>query len=161
MSTPTRTEVEDFLFHEAELLDSWRLPEWFQLFEPGASYFVPSPDLPPTAMPDQALFLIADDHLRIEQRVLRLMKKTAHSEWPRPKTLHMVSNVRVRGVEGDAVRVQTAFATHRTKESITHTFIGESHYLLTRATDGLRIREKRCLLAVDNLRGPGKLGILL
>ena len=32
MSLPTRAAIEDFLFHEAELLDSWRLAEWAELF---------------------------------------------------------------------------------------------------------------------------------
>ena len=30
--TLTRSEVEDFLYAEAELLDEWRLPEWLDLF---------------------------------------------------------------------------------------------------------------------------------
>ena len=32
MQTIARTDVEDFLFAEAELLDEWRLPEWLELF---------------------------------------------------------------------------------------------------------------------------------
>jgi 3-phenylpropionate/cinnamic acid dioxygenase small subunit len=27
-SAVSRAAVEEFLYHEAELLDSWRLPEW-------------------------------------------------------------------------------------------------------------------------------------
>lgn len=27
-----RLQIEDFLFHEADLLDRWRLPEWLDLF---------------------------------------------------------------------------------------------------------------------------------
>jgi p-cumate 2,3-dioxygenase beta subunit len=41
---------------------------------------VPSTDLPPGADPAKSLFYIADDRMRLEQRVARLLKKTAHSE---------------------------------------------------------------------------------
>ena len=31
MSLPTRIEVEDFLFQEADLLDNWKLDEWLAI----------------------------------------------------------------------------------------------------------------------------------
>ena len=46
MQAIARTEVEDFLFEEADLLDEWRLPEWLELFTDDASYYVPATDLP-------------------------------------------------------------------------------------------------------------------
>ena len=46
MHTIARTDVEDFLFAEAELLDEWRLPEWLELFTDDAIYYVPATDLP-------------------------------------------------------------------------------------------------------------------
>ena len=55
----TRAAVEDFLFHEADLLDQWRLPEWLELFTEDAEYEVPCMDLPAGASPDTSLFYIA------------------------------------------------------------------------------------------------------
>lgn len=57
----TRSEVEDLLYHEAELLDTWHLHDWLALFTEDCSYFVPSTDLPRTASADDSLFYIADD----------------------------------------------------------------------------------------------------
>ena len=37
-----RLDVEDFLFHEAELLDNWRLPEWTELYSNDARYEIAS-----------------------------------------------------------------------------------------------------------------------
>ena len=77
-----RTDVEDFLFAEAELLDEWRLPEWLELFTDDAIYYVPATDLAVDASPDNNLFYVADDRFRLSERVKRLMKRTAHAEFP-------------------------------------------------------------------------------
>src|SRR5207253_10818569 len=42
----TRAEVEDFLYHEAALLDAWKLDEWLALLTDDATYRVPSNDRP-------------------------------------------------------------------------------------------------------------------
>ena len=42
----TRAEVEDFLYHEAALLDDWRLDEWLGLLTDDAAYYVPPNDKP-------------------------------------------------------------------------------------------------------------------
>ena len=81
MSTHDRSRIEDFLYLEADLLDQWRLPEWLALFTDDALYEVPCTDLPAGASPDENLFYIADDRFRLGERVKRLMKKTAHSEF--------------------------------------------------------------------------------
>jgi p-cumate 2,3-dioxygenase beta subunit len=157
----TRPEVEDLLYEEADLLDRWQLPQWLALFTADACYYVPSTDLPADADPDKSLFYIADDRLRLEQRVIRLMKKSAHSEYPRSRTRHLVSNVRLGAASGDELRVSAAFATFRTKGGHTDTFIGCLHYRLRRVEGALRIREKRCVLDLDGLRPQGRISIIL
>lgn len=161
MSLPTRSEVEDFLFLEADLLDSWKLDDWFKLYTADAEYQVPSTDLPKDADPSNSLYYIADNHARLEQRVIRLNKKTMWSEYPRSKTRHLVSNVRVLGTSGDDILVKAAFAVYRTKWGNTDVFVGSYEYCLRREEGGLRIRKKRCLLDLDGLRPQGRVSILL
>ena len=43
-SVVTRAEVEDFLYHEAALLDEWKLDEWQALLTDDAAYYVPPND---------------------------------------------------------------------------------------------------------------------
>ena len=51
-----RAQVEDFLFHEAALLDAWRLEEWAALFAEAGVYLVPAPAAPDAdAGPPQVL----------------------------------------------------------------------------------------------------------
>ena len=73
----TRSDIEDWLYTEAALLDEWRLPEWRQLFTEDASYLVPNMAGDPYAPPAATLYLIADDGHHLTERVKRLGKKTA------------------------------------------------------------------------------------
>src|SRR5437879_10344265 len=116
MHSVSRSDVEDFLFAEADLLDQWRLPEWLTLFTDDAKYEVPCTDLPPDASPDSNLFYIADDRVRLGERVKRLMKRTAHAEFPHSKTSRIVGNVRINGRTEDEMEVSGIFQTRRTKD---------------------------------------------
>jgi p-cumate 2,3-dioxygenase subunit beta len=157
----TRAEVEDFLYHEAGLLDDWRLPEWLALFTEDARYLVPSTDLPADASPDDNLFYIADDRFRLEQRVVRLMKKSGHSEQPRSKTRHLVTNVRIAARDGAALSITSAFAVYRTKDGVTDLYVGKALHELVQADGRLRIRKKLCALDLDGLRPQGRISIIL
>ncbi|MBJ7575557.1 aromatic-ring-hydroxylating dioxygenase subunit beta [Luteimonas sp. MC1828] len=157
----TRAEVEDLLFTEAELLDTWQLNEWLALYTEDCTYLVPSTDLPKDANPDRSLFYIADDATRLKERVVRLMKKTAHSEWPRSRTRHLVANVRILADDGDEVVAGAAFITARMKNGSNDQFIGSLRYRLRRIDGELRIAEKRITLDLENLRPHGRISILL
>ena len=164
MSQLSRPEAEDFLFHEAELLDAWELPQWAELFAEDALYEVTSPASPDPVNSDPAtsLFLISDRIDRIRGRAKRLMNKSAHAEFPRSKTRHMVSNVRVTGGDGKGTtEVRANFAVFRTKEDTTTIFMGDARYTLVRAGDQLRIRHKRCILDLNSLYNQGRLTIIL
>lgn len=157
----TREQVEDFMFLEAELLDEWRLKEWLDLFTDDASYYVPATDVAADASPDTSLFYVADDRFRMEQRVERLLKRTAHAEFPRSKTRHMVSNVRIRARTAEELDVGAGVLTFRTKGAVSETYIGTYRYRLCVIGQGLRIREKRCILDMDGLRPNGRISIIL
>lgn len=157
----TREQVEDFMFLEAELLDEWRLKDWLKLFTADGTYNVPTTDSAPNASPDDALFYVADDRFRLEQRVERLLKRTAHAEYPKSKTRHLVSNVRIRARSGDELDVGAAVITYRTKMGLTETYIGSYRYRLAVTAEGLKIREKRCILDMDGLKPNGRISIIL
>lgn len=157
----SRVEVEDLLFHEAELLDTWQLNEWLTLFTDDGCYYVPSTDLPRTASADSSLFYIADDPVRLRERVIRLMKKTAHSEYPRSRTRHLVSNVRILDAGAEEVRVAAAFITYRMKFGSSDAYVGSYNYRLRRVDGQLRIVEKRCFLDMEALRPHGRISIIL
>jgi p-cumate 2,3-dioxygenase beta subunit len=157
----SRAEYEDFLYHEAALLDEWRLDEWFALFDAGAIYEVPTASSDENVRSDAALFYISDDHARLHHRVERLKKTGAHSEWPRSTGTRLISNVRILGTDSQGVRVACSFVTYRAKNDITDAFFGHQRYRLRKVNGVLRIAEKRVLLAMSSLRPHGRVSILL
>jgi p-cumate 2,3-dioxygenase beta subunit len=159
----TRADIEEFLYHEAELLDGWRLPEWADLYTDDARYDVTSLSLedPETASPQDTLFIIADDKERLTSRAKRLMKKSAHAEFPHSKTRHMIGNVRVGAQDNGATRVKANFVVYRTKSDCTSVYMGEAHYVLIAGDSGIRIQRKRCILDLNSLVDQGRLTIIL
>lgn len=157
----TRSECEDFLYREAELLDEWRLDEWLDLFTDDSAYLVPAMDAVEDADPAELLFYIADDRERLGERVKRLMKKTAHAEYPRSRGLRMISNVRIHSASADRMELISNFVTYRTKSGVTDTFFGRHKYLLVPADKTWKIKEKRTILTLDNLRPQGKISLIL
>ena len=150
--------VETFLFHEADLLDRWQLYDWLDLFAEEARYLVPPTDVAgDDADPATSLF---DDRTRIRERVVRLEKKGAHSEFPRSKVRHLVSNVLAER-DADAIRAKASFAVWRSKDGNTDVFVGHYLYRLIEVGDDLKIAEKKCVLDLDALRPHARISIIL
>ena len=156
----TRTEVEEFLYEEAALLDSWRLREWLELLTDDATYEVPSTDTP-EGDARTTLFLIADDIERIRSRVNQLLGKTAWAENPPSRTRRLITNVRVVESDGDSVRVTANFAVYRMRMAQVDTYVGRYEYTLVRHEGALRIRRRRAILDLEALRPHGKISIIL
>ncbi|MFM0265103.1 aromatic-ring-hydroxylating dioxygenase subunit beta [Paraburkholderia sediminicola] len=157
----SRSDIEEFLYHEARLLDSWQLDRWLALFTDDASYHVPSIGLSADASPNTALFYIADDRFRLGERVSRLSKRTAHAEHPRSRTRHFVSNVLIESQDEIGLRVSAAFMVHRFKNGETDVYVGFYQYLLVPSDGAYLIKSKRSILDMDALRPHGRLSILL
>ncbi|PPJ25687.1 p-cumate dioxygenase [Nocardia nova] len=154
-------EVEQFLYHEAALLDSWRLPEWLELFTPTGRYLVPATDKP-DGDPNRDLFLVQDDRFLLEQRVNSLMRRAAHAEYPHSRTRRMISNVRVLEHDGEILTIAANFTVHRARSGAVDTYIGHYEHVVERAPDeGFRFVTRRSVLDLDALRPHGKVSIIL
>jgi p-cumate 2,3-dioxygenase subunit beta len=160
-SVVTRAEVEDFLYHEAALLDDWKLAEWEALLADDAAYYVPPNDQLESDH-RSTLFLIADDRERIHQRIIRISDPNCHAEYPRSRTRRMISNVRILGVEGDLVSVTANFVCYRYRryERIRE-YVGVYRYVLRRVGDSFRIKERRVLIDAHELGSLGSVSFIL
>jgi p-cumate 2,3-dioxygenase beta subunit len=175
--TPTRAEVEDFLYHEAALLDGWKLDEWLDLLTDDARYRVPSNDAP-DANPANTLFLIADDIHRIRGRVARLKDPQAHAEFPHSRTRRMITNVRIvePGTDPDfphgrksgsvpgfeEVAVEANFTVHRfRREEQVSQFVGRYRYRLRRVDGRLKIALREAILDSQELGSLGAVSFIL
>ena len=156
----SRSDAEDFLIREAALLDSWKLMEWADLFTDDGEYLVPATD-DPEGRAGKSLFLIYDDRHRLGERAKRLLKPTAHAEFPHSRTRHMISNVVTAESANGAIPVTCNFVVFRSRMEVTNIYPGHAEYVLVQAGESLKIRSKKAVLDVDALRPQGKISIIL
>ena len=156
-----RLRVEELLFREADLLDSWRLEEWLDLYTLDAHYYVPPNDVDgDNANPDTDLFYIVDDRPRMQERVIRLAKKGAHSEQPHSKVRRIVGNVRAWREE-DRILSRSSFFVSRAKDQRADVYVGHYLHELVEKDRELLIAKKTCVLDMEALRPHARISIIL
>ena len=156
-----RAEIEDFLYAEAALLDTWDLDGWLALLTDDARYHVPSNEQR-DGNPAETLFLIADDIQRLRARVARLQDRSAHAEQPRSRTRRLITNVRIVGREGEEIAIEANFAVHhfRRGERLRE-YVGQYRYRLRATPNGLRIARREALLDALELGSLGSVSFIL
>lgn len=137
----SRSDAEDFLIHEARLLDDARFDEWLALFTPEAHYWVPSE-------PDQAsaldtISLMYDDRRLLETRVRRLASPRIYSQEPRSRTSRIVTNVTIEGADGSATEVRSKFMIVEYRREEQRIFAGTYRHALVTTGGDTRIAFKR------------------
>ena len=157
----TREAVEDFLYHEAALLDEWRLDDWFALLTEDARYQVPSNDRP-DADPANTLFTIADDINRIRGRITRLKDKNAHAEYPRSRTRRIIGNVRIVARSAKELKVEANFLVCRfRRDANIREYVGHYRYMLRLEGGRLRIARREAILDAIELGSMGLVSFIL
>ena len=157
----TRPDIEDFLYHEAALLDDWRLAEWLELLTEDAEYIIPAAGLLRSADATTALALVRDDRSRLAARVKQYLDGTVAAESPPSRLRRMVSNVRIVGSDANAVHVSANIVVYRFRSERMDTFVGTLEHVLLRTGATLKIRRRRVTLDLESLHLPGMLSIIL
>jgi 3-phenylpropionate/cinnamic acid dioxygenase small subunit len=150
----TLSECEQFLIHEARLLDEARFQEWLNLFTSDAWYWVPSQ--PQQESPRDTISLMYDDRRLLETRVRRLASPPVYSQEPRSRTSRMVANVTIEEATADATActVRSKFQLLEYRRETQRLFGGTCLHRLVRTGDGIRIAWKRVDLV--NCDGPNE-----
>lgn len=158
--TVTRGEVEEFLYHEADLLDTWRLDDWFALMADGSTYEVPTNDWTGWSTLEGGFFK-SDDYDLLKARVKRLKSRKAHAENPHSRTQRMISNVRVGERVGDLLEIRANFIVHRFRDETTQSYVGRYEHLLEVTEPGLLIRRRRAVLVNEGMAPGARLSFIL
>jgi benzoate/toluate 1,2-dioxygenase beta subunit len=132
---------EQFLLHEARLLDEARFDEWLALFTADAWYWVPSEPGQPD--PHETVSLIYDDRQLLETRVRRLASPRMYSQEPRSRTSRMISNVTIETIEDTACTVRSKLMMIEFRRDTQRLFGGTVFHRLLQTPDGVRIAWKR------------------
>ena len=159
--TVSRAEVEDFLIHEAMLLDEWRLDEWLELLTDDATYEIPPNDTPDGNSRD-TLFILADDIIRIRERVKRLKSPNCHAEFPHSRTRRLIANVRIVDITGDLITVAANFVCYRfRRHERIREFVGRYRFVLQFADGRFKIKARRTVLDAHELGTLGSVSFIL
>jgi 3-phenylpropionate/cinnamic acid dioxygenase small subunit len=149
-----RHEVQDFLYHEAELLDERRYEEWLDLLTDDVRYFMPMRRNVPHDEPerertregrDVAWFDEGKDTLR--RRVAQIRTGIHWAEEPPSRICHLVANVRVEPAPAGELAVKSRFLIYRNRvETETDVLVGKREDVLRRDDGSFRIARRTILL---------------
>jgi 3-phenylpropionate/cinnamic acid dioxygenase small subunit len=138
-----RARLEEFVLHEARLLDERRFREWMGLFADDGTYWVPA--VPDQKNPFDEASLFYDDRDLMNTRIDRLEHPRIHVQTPPSRTAHLVGNTLVEAVDeakGEYVVGSTVIMVEYRDEQ-QRVFAGRQHHRLRREGPSFRIVQKR------------------
>jgi 3-phenylpropionate/cinnamic acid dioxygenase small subunit len=136
-----RSEIEQFLFREAWLLDHGRLDEWLALFTDDATYWIPLQAS--QTQPLTTSSIVYDDRRLLEVRVRQFQHPRAHARVPAPRTVHQIGNVQVLEAGDRDVRAGSTLILVEYRRERQRVWGAQVEHRLRRTADGLRIAAKR------------------
>jgi len=135
---------QEFVAHEAALIDAQRFDDWLALFAEDGRYWVP---LAGAAQAEgQAFNALADeDRLLLALRVQRLKNPKAHSQHPRSRCQHVLQAPQLLAHDQVAgtCELRTPFLYIESRGARQLLLAGSATHRLARAGDAWRIRLKR------------------
>jgi biphenyl 2,3-dioxygenase beta subunit len=146
-------EAEEFLFAEAELLDSRRYADWLELLTDDIHYWMPirrtttarEVDLEFTKPGGMALF---DDNKDIlVARVQRMLIARAWAEDPPSRTRRLITNIRIGSIDDKELKVHSNFQLYRTRlNSEEDSWLGRREDVLRRGENGFQLARRHIFL---------------
>ena len=154
-----KQEIEEFLYHEAELLDERRYEEWLALVAEDVRYWMPMRRNVKVGESERE-FTRADHDINwfdegketLERRVRQILTGIHWAEEPVSRITHMVSNVQVLEVrpslaEPSEVATKCRFLVYRNRvETETDILVGKREDLLRRAGESWQLARRKIIL---------------
>jgi 3-phenylpropionate/cinnamic acid dioxygenase small subunit len=143
--------VEQFLYHEARLLDTGQLEAWLDLFTEDATYWVPLEK--DQRDPLETSSLIHDDRTLLELRVKQARHPRAHARLPLARTVHQVGNIVVAAENASETTVNSTLQLVEFRNEKQRVWGALVEHRLRRENGSFRIARKR----VDLVNSEGEL----
>jgi len=155
-----KAEIEEFLYHEADLLDRRQFKEWLDLLAEDIVYFMPMRQNVKFGQHEerentrlgQGISWFDEDKWTLTKRVEQILTGVHYAEEPLSRICHMVSNVRILAMEGEArrpdtVTAQSRFLVYQNRvEHENYTFIGKRTDIIRREGETWRIAKREIIL---------------
>jgi 3-phenylpropionate/cinnamic acid dioxygenase small subunit len=150
-------EVEEFLYREADTIDSRHFEEWLTFFSDDIRYWVP---IRKNLAFDQRfedatgahqMAWIDDNRMTLTARVYQVMTKVHWAEEPLSRVSHLVTNIIIDRVEdgehGAEIVVKAKLLVRRSRmEEAGETIVGRREDRIRRTGDGLKICSRKILI---------------
>ena len=143
--------AEEFLYHEARLLDTQQLEAWLELFTEDATYWVPLER--EQKDPLETSSIIHDDRTLLELRVKQARHPRAHARLPLARTVHQVGNVVIAEESKDEIKVNSTLQVVEFRNEKLRLHAALVEHRLRKADGTLKIAHKR----VDLVNSEGEL----
>jgi 3-phenylpropionate/cinnamic acid dioxygenase small subunit len=154
-----KQEIEEFLYHEAELLDERHYEDWLALVAEDVRYWMPMRRNVKVGEQERE-FTRADHDINwfdegrdtLERRVKQILTGMHWAEEPVSRISHMISNVQMLEVrpslaEPGEVATKCRFLIYRNRvETETDILVGKREDLLRRVGDGWQITRRKIIL---------------
>ena len=150
-------DVVDLISWETTLLDRREWDDWIDLFAEDAVYWVPSwidEELTVSDPVTQLNLMYFHNRGGIEDRVFRIESRDSYASQPLDRTVHIVSNILVAGVDGDEVTVTANCLVHSYGKRGGQTRASMYDFKFRETDAGLKIILKKITLIDDKLEGP-------
>jgi 3-phenylpropionate/cinnamic acid dioxygenase small subunit len=136
------TQAQDFVAHEAALLDAGRFDDWLALFADDGHYWVP---LLGAAQADPLSHnsIAYEDRLLLQLRVDRLKNPRAHSQHPKSHCQHVLQRPVIEHDNETVLSLSTPFIYMEARGDDQLLLAGTCRHLLVRHGEGFLIRQKR------------------
>lgn len=148
-----KLEAEEFLFMEADLLDSRRYEEWLDVLTDDVQYWMPirrtttAREVSREFTEPGGMAFFDDDKQTLTMRVQRLAVGRAWAEDPPSRTRRLITNVRVLGEDGGEVTVASNFQLYRTRlASEEDSWIGRREDTLRRVDGAFKLAKRHIFL---------------
>lgn len=133
--------VEEFLFHEAGLLDNREFEAWMALFSDDGIYWIPA--TPGQTDPLGEVSIAYEDRQLLDVRVRRLRHPDNFADQPQARTSRVVGNITVEEGDDGAVVARSKFTLTEFQNDAQRWFAGGYVHQLVPDGERFRIREKR------------------
>jgi benzoate/toluate 1,2-dioxygenase beta subunit len=143
--------IEQFLYHEARLLDTGQLEAWLELFTEDATYWLPLEQ--GQKDPLETSSIIHDDRTLLELRVKQARHPRAHARLPLARTVHQVGNVIVLKETASEMLVASTLNLVEWRQEKQRVWGALVEHRLRRAGESFKIAHKR----VDLVNSEGEL----
>lgn len=147
-----RSQLLDFVYREARLLDDRRWDDWVACYSPQVQFWMPAWDDNDQLVEDPQAhisLIYYPNREGLEDRLFRIKTERSSASTPEPRTAHFIANLEVLAADAEAAELRFNWQTLSHRYRATDVFFGTSFYELDLRGERPLITRKKVVLKND------------